>query len=104
MEGSTPRWHCFTLSPAQVAAGEKRRLAKRAAEVYLTLGKPSGAAVMSTSFNEAGDVTVFFSPEASAQMQALIQEFHGTPCEAPKLDADELAVIAGDLSAKLHLL
>jgi hypothetical protein len=59
---------------------------------------------MSTSFNEAGNVTVFFSPEASTQMQELIREFHGSPCDVPNLDADELAVIAGDLSAKLQLL
>ena len=102
MEPINAQWYCVELTPQQLAAGEKRRLAKQATEIYLAQGKPEGFALFATGLNQAGHATVYFSPGASSRLSSLMQAFHAKACPKPA-NSEELAVIAGDLSEKHKL-
>ena len=98
----TYQWYRVRLSAEQLAAGEKRKLAKQAAEAYLAHGKPAQFAVFATGMTAEGHVDVFFSPEAASRMESMVRAFDGQPCEKPS-DGD-LAMVAGDLSERHELL
>ena len=96
-------WTCVRLSVAQVAAGAKRKLARKALDVYRDAGEPSTFAVFATEVDEEGFTTVYLSPEAGRLLQPMIEAYGGTTCPTPS-DATGLTVIAGAFDARDALL
>lgn len=90
-------WFEIQLTPAQVAAGEARRVQEHFETFYTQGGQPADMAMFSAALADQPDLThLYFSPATEEHAEAFLRIERAQPCRRPK---GALGLAAGDTTA-----